>query len=138
MRSFLDQGFVVQDSCGFLVLPGLVTLTGRVQCLGNIELCVLKEIDILSGTGPEAMVERRKYSYHAQFINGPYILRYDSPVDHRPFHHKHVYDPLGTRLEIDVIRIADMDETPTMGDVINELQEWYWANEPRISALGLG
>lgn len=136
MQSFFAQGFVQQDSCDFLVLSGLVTLTGRVHCLGGIELCVLKQIDVLQGQGAMPVVQRSTYNYHAQFLNGPYIFRYDSPVDHRPFHHKHVFDPLSSRKELRIDRIDDIGQTPTMGDVLTELQRWYWENASQIDQLG--
>jgi len=71
-------------------------------------------------------------------IHESYILRYDSPVDHRPFHHKHVFDPFRAGVELRVEQFDDMDMTPTLGDVIKELQDWYWEHEVEIAALEYG
>ncbi len=136
MRSHTESGFVTDDSCEFQVADGIIILSGTVRCLGGIELRVFKSILVLSGDGPTAMVQRAKYNYHAQFRDGTPILRYDSADDHRPLHHKHIYDPFDPSVEGELENIPDVDDTPTMGQVIEELEVWYWANKATISALG--
>lgn len=135
MASLVNQGFVLQDDCSFEFFQGLIVLEGRIHCLGQIEVTVKKLIDVLSGSGHARIVQTRQFSYHANFANGPNILRYDSPVPHRNYFHKHRFDTFGTRREIEVVQIDSEEDVPTLGEVLTELQEWYWGNEDRIATL---
>ena len=135
MQSLLDEGFVVRDRSGFEFLGPVVSLTGRIRCLGGIEVTVLKTLRVLSGEDLNAMVQTVKYTYHAQFLNGVRIFRYDSPVQHRNFHHKHVFDTFGTGDQVDVKRIDQESEVPTLREVLVELCDWYWANQDDVALV---
>jgi hypothetical protein len=139
MRSLIDRGFVLDDGVEVLLLPdiGSVILHGRISCLGGIEVTVEKELAILSGAGPTAKVKHRKFSYHANVAAGPNIFRYDSPVDHRPFYHKHCFDIFGDGSD-HIQEIPDLEAVPTLGDVLDELEEWYWTHTDQIKALATG
>mgnify|MGYP006379102709 CR=1 FL=1 len=56
----------------------------------NIEIYVLKTAAINQVNNME-IARTIEYRYHAKFQNGGNILRYCSPHDHRPYHHKHIY-----------------------------------------------
>lgn len=135
MAAFLAEGFVVQDDCRFSFLPTLVILEGLVICTDGITLDVRKEIAILDGRGPAATVQTRMYRYNAWLRGTHNILRYDSPHAHRQFHHKHLYDTFRTGRELDLLRIDDEDEIPTMADVLRELRSWCQAHASHLRYL---
>ena len=51
MRRFIAEGFVLHDGCKFLILPQVVLLEGTIECVGQIQIDVEKEIAILRGSG---------------------------------------------------------------------------------------
>lgn len=132
MDHHVQRGFVLEDGLNFRFLPGLITLEGRITCKGGIEVTVLKEITILEGEGPRALVRTSKYSYHANLRGGANIFRYDSPGSHRDCHHRHIFDTFGDNAEIDVIRLGSEDEIPTISDVLTKLQVWFEEHEDKL------
>lgn len=135
MTNLENQGFVLRDDCNFELFRDLIVLAGRIHCLGQIEVTVKKLIEVLSGSGHACMVQTKQFSYHANIANGPNILRYDSPVPHRNYYHKHRFDTFGSRREIEVVQIDSEEDVPTLGEVLTELQEWYCENVERIATL---
>lgn len=134
MRHLCDEGFVVEDGCDFTFPPNGVLLNGRIRCLDGIEIDVFKRLRIVDGTGSTARVQRRSYNYHAQFSGGDYpIIRYDWP-GHRPYHHRHDFDHFDTWTQVGVTELAE-DDTPTLGAMIHEVQDWYWSNKSRIDGM---
>jgi hypothetical protein len=79
------------------------------------------------GTKPEA--KAYSYRYHANLPDGRALLRYCSPDDpnlkvdpknHHTFHHKHIFDHLGT--EVKVVDVQNRsEEWPHVSDFLNEL-----------------
>jgi hypothetical protein len=73
---------------------------------------------LLAGDGPNALVQTATYTYHVTVEGLGNLLRYCGPhddeahPDHKPYHHKHVYDVLrgdveGTVAEVDPERAPD-------------------------------
>ena len=58
----------------------------------------------------------------------------DSPHDHLPHPHKHIYDTFGSGHETQVITLRKESDVPTLGEVIRELQEWHLMNAGKLSA----
>ena len=135
MTRFADEGLVVEDQCELTFLPGSILLAGRVLCLDGIVLEVEKEIAILAGEGMNARVQTATFRYHAWIRGEHNILRYESPHEHRPAAHKHVYNTFGDGLEAEVLDLNREDDIPTLGDVLRELQLWHEENASRIARL---
>lgn len=103
----------------------------RLECNG-IELVTYKasvvrvhiEKDVeIERVGRREMARTFDYRYHAHFPAGRNLIRYCGPhKDHRPYHHKHVYEP--NKTEPEVLRIAD-DEYPHVGEFFNEVLEKF-------------
>lgn len=135
MTKLLDEGFLIDDGCEFTFLRDVVVLEGRIICLDSITLEVRKEIAILSGSGMNARVQTRMFRYQAWVRGAHNVLRYDSPHQHRPYAHKHLYNTFGDGREMGIIELRKEKEIPTLGEVIRELQEWHAANASRIRTL---
>ena len=135
MADLLAEGFVIQDDCRFTFLPRAIILEGTVICLDGVTLEVHKEIEILRGKGPAAIVRTRRFRYHAWVRGVHNIFRYDSPHRHRPYPHKHVYDTFGYGGETDIVEIQDPEQVPTMAEVIWELKAWHESSVERLPLL---
>lgn len=95
---------------------------------------------VLEGDGPNALVQTILYNYHAGLADGRSLFRYDSPdlvitgetVDYHKHHHKHLYDPTQGMKEVGVEVILDENNVPTLGDVIEELEDWYYEHASEL------
>jgi hypothetical protein len=70
----------------------------------NVEFKIEKDVEIdIEYARPRARTFA--YSYHALIPkpNARNLIRYCSPHDHRPFHHKHVYDTGGDFSAIEIL-----------------------------------
>ena len=135
MADFLSEGFVVRDDCGTTLLPKHVLLEGPILCVDNITLDVWKEVGVVRGRGPTATVQTRAFRYHAWVRGNHNIFRYDSPHEHRPNAHKHVYDTFGSGGESELIELAQEDDVPTLAEVLRRLQTWHEQNASRLKSL---
>jgi hypothetical protein len=135
MARLLEGGFVVEDQCEFSFPPDLVLLTGQIACVDQISLDVLKRIEILSGSGPSAIVQTKSFRYHAWVRGAHNIFRYCSPHGHRPYAHKHVYDPFDDGREGEMKELRKEADIPLMSQVLEELQAWHEANIERLKEL---
>jgi hypothetical protein len=115
---------------------GFFLMSGTIKCIGGIEIDVKKVLTVVTGdgTGPDTQVQTQSYSYHAKLSGHGNILRYDSPHPHRPIHHAHRYDVFTGKEDIHETSPTDW---PTLGEVIEELGDWYFANYDRLRAVGL-
>lgn len=134
MQQFVSRGFVLSNELSFSPYgQGLFVMTGDVRCLGRITLRVAKVVAVVGGEPRNPLVQTVAYSYNA-FVEGVgNIVRYDSPhsVEHRPTHHVHRYDVLRGDVEGSLDDVAD-DAWPTIGDVLTELEEFYYDNFDRL------
>jgi hypothetical protein len=135
MRTLLTGGFVIEDRCQFTLLPHVVILEGTIVCLDAITLEVRKEIGVLEGRGMAALVQTRRFRYHAWMRGVHNILRYESGHEHRPHAHKHLYDNFGYGSEREIIELASEEKVPTLTEVIRELQRWHEDNAGRLGEL---
>jgi hypothetical protein len=134
MQQFVTRGFVLSNELSFWPYgQGLFVLAGDVRCLGHFTLRIAKVLEVVGGEPGNRLVQTAAYSYNG-FLEGlGNILRYDSPHDpaHRPFHHVHRYRVLEGDTDGTVEEIAE-DAWPTIGDVLMELEEFYYENFGRL------
>lgn len=135
MADLLRGGFVVRDECVFSFPPRLVLLNGRVECLDGLTLEVQKEIEVLEGDGHMAWVKTRQFTYQSWVRGGHSIFRYCTPHSHRPYAHKHVFDPFNRGRETEIIEIADPEAIPTLREAIEEMEAWHQENASRLGEL---
>ncbi len=132
MDQFRKEGFVTSDDLRLESLGGgLMVIEGTVRCVGPINLSVYKTLETVKGRGADALVQCVAYSYNAALEGLGNILRYESPhKTHNQDHHVHRFDVLGS--EAETLKWIRDDEWPTLGEVIEELRDWYYENEARI------
>ncbi len=136
MQQFIREGFVILDGLVLETLDNSILIYGTIVCLGRIYIDVKKELSILSGEGADAMVQTVDYSYNAVLTNVGNILRYDSPhLDHNQEHHVHRYDVLNGDKKGRVEFIYDEEQRPTLGEVIREVEEWFYKHYEELSGL---
>lgn len=126
MADLLRDGFVVADGCAFTFLPRVVSLVGTIACQAGLCLDVEKEISVLEGRGLSAWVQTTQFTYHAWIRGASSLFRYCSAHEgHRPYPHKHIYDPFRGGRERDVVELEGEDAIPSMRDVIEEIRVWH-------------
>ncbi len=146
MQTFRDRGFVLEDDLQLDANgDGRFLITGRIICEGGLYITVTKVLRILSGDGPTSEVQTEAYSYNAVLGGVDNVFRYDSPhisqqdqqgherPDHHQIHHKHTYDVLGDKSQLPIAEVSAAD-WPTLGEVIEELADWYYANFEAVEA----
>jgi hypothetical protein len=128
MEQFLRAGFVRSENLSFADLGnGLIELSGTIECAGDIYIVVKKLIAVLEGDGPNAIVQTIYYDYNAVLRNAGNILRYDSPHEtHNREHHVHRFDPVGHEVSGSPFFLRDENDRPTLGEVISEVEAWYY------------
>lgn len=133
MERQLRNGFVLSDELVFTPIHNGILLEGDVNCLGNIRIEVRKIIKILEGNGADALVQTVAYSYNALLSGVGNILRYDSPhATHNKEHHVHQYDVLNGGEQLPIEWLPDQERRPTLGEVIDELGEWYYTRYDKL------
>jgi hypothetical protein len=128
MQKYLDDGFVLSNALSLEDLKDLVIMSGTIRCLGGISIDVFKSIKLLNRDGANTLVVRDTYSYNVYLKNAGNIFRYCSPhEEHNKGHHVHRYNVLSgdKKGSLDFI---DEDNTPTLGQVIEESRRWYYDN----------
>jgi hypothetical protein len=135
-----DDGFVLADGLTIDQGARLYLMSGRVDCAGGISVDVRKVLRVVSGAGATAMVQTADYTYHVVVGGLGNLFRYCSPHDdadhpeHKPFHHKHVYDLLHGDVVGTIETIAD-DEWPTLGEVLEEARDWHLSHVEEVERL---
>jgi hypothetical protein len=131
---FVSRDFIKTTTLKFDPCPEGIILSGEIACLGNIVIGVDKLLDILSGSGDNAIVETCWYSYNA-FVRGyGNILRYDNQHDeflrpgHLDGHHKHVFDWKTREEYLGSPYWVGRQDWPTLGQALQEIQNWYYQN----------
>lgn len=142
MEGLRKEGFVLSDNLAFQVLGGgLIELVGVIECLGEIRIEVDKLLEVVSGDGPDALVQTARYSYNASLAGRGNILRYDNPhedrgrdiPDHHKDHHVHRYDVFaGDRTG--KVTVHGREGWPTLGEVLEELREWYYEHLDKLTS----
>ncbi len=126
MRDLVDRQFVLSDDLA--VSPfgnGYLIMQGTVQCLGDIEVTVEKLLILADLKSGEPTVQTVEYRYNARIRGVGNIVRHDGPHStHNQFHHVHRYDVFNGDEEGTVKEC----EWPTLGQMLYNLEEWYYAN----------
>jgi hypothetical protein len=133
MDKWIRDGFVVSDSCTFMGLgENYLLLEGAIECAGGLlYIDVWKLLQVLEGTGPNALVQTIDYHYVAVLKGRGIVFRYDGPHDHRRMHHVHRFAVLEDP-EVETLIELDEDGWPTLGEVITEFSKWYYDNYDKI------
>lgn len=133
LEKFKNLDFVSEENLEIQPSNGVFFMIGEISCLGNVVIRVEKELIILEGNDSNALIQTSWYSYNASIRGGHNILRYDNQHEDASFrnhpdpHHKHVFDwREGDELSIDWV---GADNWPNLGEVIQELYDWYWENK---------
>lgn len=131
------------DTLEIIPWPKQLVMVGDIGCLGDITLTVEKylrvmtpdatPLDVLDGDH-DIVVQTYMYAYHASIRGRGAILRYDNchgRTGHADWHHVHRCD---WRTDDDVGHVHWVGEEawPTLGDVIQELETWYYANRDEL------
>ena len=128
MQRYVEEGFVVADTVTFSdPKGGYITVSGQIQCLGGLNIDVDKKLRIVDGSGGNVRVTTSAYSYNVSVSGRGSRLRYDSAHNHRAHHHVHRFDAKGQ--ETSIVPIHDVNDVPTLGDVIEETRDFYWSPE---------
>jgi hypothetical protein len=92
---------------------------------------VHKIIQVLPQPKGEPLVQTVDYSYNARVRGLGNIFRYDFPhSDHNRFHHVHRFDAFADH-EQETVQEC---EWPTLGQVLEELERWYYLNREQLPA----
>jgi len=149
MDRFKSRDFVFTDSLEFRPVPGAFRLSGEISCLGEITLWVDKTLVGLERVENDVVVQTSLYSYNATVRGYGNIFRSDNldgdflRPGHMDAHHKHVFDWRSGLEQIGSPYWVGCDDWPTLGDALQELQNWYWQHRQQLPspdsypALGL-
>lgn len=139
LGQFKDRDFVGKENLCFTPSAQGIFLEGEIGCLGNIVIAVEKFLEILDGDRNDAMVQTLWYSYNV-FIRGQYnLFRYDNQDDdflrpgHQDEHHKHCFDWRTGEEVVGSPIWMGVDKWPTLGQVIAEVEDWYWEHREDIA-----
>ena len=140
INQFKANNFIGDETLKFTPSIPSIKLSGEIGCCGNIVISVDKLIDVISGSGVNAVVQTRCYAYNVFIRNRFNLFRYDNQDDyfsslfaeHKDIHHKHLFDwETGEELSDSPIWVGE-DSWPTLGEVIQEAEEWYWSNQDKL------
>ncbi|ACB53126.1 unknown [Crocosphaera subtropica ATCC 51142] len=137
---FKVKDFIGDETLEFITMGFSYNLIGEIACRGNIVINVDKLIDVISGSGVNALLQTRWYAYNVFVRNRFNLFRYDNQDDyflslgqeHKDEHHKHLFDwETGEELPDSPIWVGE-DSWPTLGEVIKETEQWYWSNRDQL------
>jgi hypothetical protein len=116
-------------------------MAGLIRCRGNLELKVDKLLK-LERTPKGQMIQAVKYSYNLRFFNGGNIFRYDNAhvhayLGHQSPFHVHRFNPMGLQLSGSPIELPDEEDWPTLTEVLEEADEFYWAHVYSVATPSL-
>lgn len=100
----------------------------------RLKLRVAKVLEVVDAADPEdPLVQTISYSCNVSVVGFSNVLRYCSPHDddvaeHHLQHHLHQYDPFGPTPDRYSVTLITDGDWPSLGDVIQEADAWYWAN----------
>lgn len=139
IQQYIAEGFVVgMEGMDFISTDGQIVLEGTVLCLGGLRVEVLKRISILVQEGTNPLVQTTTYRYQVTLGGVGTVFRYDSPHPHRDEHHVHRHDVLNGDRGGSIDYIYNEDDIPTLGEVIGEVRDWYYANFEALEGAPAG
>src|SRR5579883_1654592 len=140
MAQLRASQFVGADSLDLIAQPRLLLLIGDIGCLGGIFITVEKYLEVCTtGASPadvldgdhDIIVQTIGYSYYAGVQDHGMILRYDDNhpwPGHPDCHHVHRGDWRDREDDRGHVTWVGADRWPTLGAVIEELRDWYYAH----------
>lgn len=136
-RGYVDEdGVSAQPGAnGRFYFDGVLYLRERA-----LKLKVVKALEILDSRA-NPLVQTASYSYHVSICSGGNVFRYCSPHDnenaaHHRYHHRHAYDPFGPEPEKDSVSCDGHPDWPTLSEVIEEAEGWFWDNRTALIRIG--
>ncbi len=140
LEQFKSRRFVGNDTLEFRPSNCCFLLDGEIGCLGGLVIRVEKLIRIVSQDPQEPLVQTEWYAYNASLRNNHNIFRYDNQdedfnfrLGHADPHHKHTFDwCTGNELSESPLWVG-AEKWPTLGDVLHELEDWYWKHKELLS-----
>ena len=121
-----NDHFLIENTLKIEVIdPRTLLISGRLRCIGDLFIDVSKTLEMNS----RQQVRTVKYSYHAGIVGAADrpIFRYDNyhaHPGHDDEHHRYHYD-ISTWKEIKPPEWVGHQGWPTLGEVIDELFEWW-------------
>lgn len=143
MAASIDAGFVVHDGLAEEWLDSnTLVISGRIECQHGLFVEVKKFLAVENLASGERQAQTVKYTYHAG-VSGKQdrgIFQYDNyhayrREGHADEHHKHVWDPATWRKQSPPEWIG-RDRWPHLSDVIDELQDWWYATGQHLNLHG--
>lgn len=143
MQQFRERHFIGHDTLEFIPISPTYYLQGRIFCLGQIIIDVEKALhpEFLVGCS-DPMVRTKWYAYNVSLQGAGNIFRYDNQdkdylrPGHDDDHHKHTFNIVTSDLNKITQTIEHIHSPvwigrhrwPTLGDVLAEIEAWYWEN----------
>jgi hypothetical protein len=136
-RFYVSGGLELESEPDWIVLTGTVLCAGGIRIQAAERLRIVRESPWFRRKG-NPLLELQFYANNAVLSSSGPIFRYNSPhVDHNQFHHVHRYDVFGDVLgpgeQMMPPRQLHECEVPTLRQVIEEAEEWYYVNLSRLS-----
>jgi hypothetical protein len=141
MDQVVRGGFVSSHDLLADTRDGALEVTGRIECAGGIAIEVRQQFERVDGRDAEARVQIVEYRYHVQLTGVGPIFRYDAPhalfddedaPAHHHEHHRHEYDVLKGDREGTITCIYDVEQVPTLREVIDEAADWFYAHAEEL------
>jgi hypothetical protein len=137
MEQLRSGGLVLSDCLSFSGEEGgSISLTGTVQCVGGLQISVIKNLSILDGEGLDAVVQTDVYAYNAWVPGHFNLLRHDNmhaQPGHPDAHHRHEFDWRSGAELPGSPRHVGAAGWPTLADFIQEIADWYWAHRDELA-----
>lgn len=122
------EHFIIDDQLIPTLTQTQVSWKGVLYCMDGLEISVRKKQQV-QYVGGRRMVRTIEYKYHAlrrEGVRTINLFRYDNihmQPGHPDPHHRHRYDASGN--EIEPPQHVGEDHWPTLGEVIDELHQWW-------------
>jgi len=134
MAQAVARGFVLADELELSVYgAGYLVISGQIRCLGDILIDVDKVLKVVDGTGESTRIQTAWYRYNARIPGRGIVVRYDAPHPHRPVHHAHRFNILEAS-PVEQIEESPDGDWPVLGEVIQELEHWYYEHYDALSS----
>ncbi len=134
MNRLIEGGFVQTDGLYVTALSGEILIQGRIACLGEIVITVMKGIEVIEQAA-DPIVQTRFYNYNASIDSYSSFLRYDNShihPGHHDEHHKHEIDWRTGDERSGSPWWVGREGWPTLGQFIREVEAWYYENAQQL------
>lgn len=134
MGQFDRDGFVDVSALELEPLgAGAIKMVGEIRCQGGLVCTVEKVLAVVDRTNPDdPLIQTDRYAYNVHVAGHGNLFRYDNVHKH-PGHadenHRHAFD-WRTGEQIGITWVGP--DWPTLGEVLAEMREWYWAHSAEL------